>query len=187
MRKPLFLRICQGILSFSQTPIPSYFTYFIQKRDATGLLGFNIVKKVTPAIRQLAYAALVDLFYEYLHISEHTSYDCLNNFCKCVFHLYATEYLRKPTAQDVQRLTAKHGSNTWFSGNVRNSRLYALEMEKFSARWKGHYTRGDHGYLSIMLEAVASYDGWFWLAYLKLRDQIMISTYLINLICLATY
>ncbi|XP_071741572.1 uncharacterized protein [Rutidosis leptorrhynchoides] len=108
MRKPLFLHICQGILNFSQTPIPEYFTYFHQRRDACGLLGFNIVHKVTSVIRQLAYVASAYLFYEYLHMGEQTSYDYLNKFCKWIFHLYATEYLRKSTAQDVQHLTAKH-------------------------------------------------------------------------------
>ncbi|XP_071700046.1 uncharacterized protein [Rutidosis leptorrhynchoides] len=72
--KTLFLRICQDILNFSQTPIPEYFTYFRQRRDATGLLGFNIVQKITSAIRQLAYATSADLFDEYLHM-EVASYD----------------------------------------------------------------------------------------------------------------
>ncbi|XP_071740123.1 uncharacterized protein [Rutidosis leptorrhynchoides] len=120
MRKALFLRICQGIMNFSQTPIPEYFTYFHLRRDATGLLGFNIVQKVTFAIRQLAYAASADLFYEYLHMGEQTSYECLNKFFKFVFHLYATEYLRKPSAQDVQCLTTKHALIHGLSGMLRS-------------------------------------------------------------------
>ncbi|XP_071718216.1 uncharacterized protein [Rutidosis leptorrhynchoides] len=165
MSKPLFLRICQGIMNFSQTPIPEYFTYFHQKRDTCGLLGFNIVQKVTSAIRQLAYAATADLFDEYLHMGEQTAYDCLNKFCKCIFHLYATEYLRKPTAQDVQRLTTKHAQIHGFSGMLGSIDCMHWRWRNCPARWKGHYTRGDHGYPSIMLEAVASYDGWFWHAF----------------------
>ncbi|XP_071704185.1 uncharacterized protein [Rutidosis leptorrhynchoides] len=141
MRKPLFLRICQGIMNFSQTPIPEYFTYFHQRRDACGLLGFNIVQKVTSAIRQLAYAATADLFDEYLHMGEQTSYDCLNKFCKCIFHLYATEYLRKPTAQDVQRLTTKHAQIHGFSGMLRSIDCMHWRWRNCLACWKGHYTR----------------------------------------------
>ncbi|XP_071709214.1 uncharacterized protein [Rutidosis leptorrhynchoides] len=165
MNKPLFLRICQGILNFSQTPVPKYFTYFIQKRDATGLLGFNIVQKVTSAIRQLAYAASADVFDEYLHMGEQTSYDCLNNFCKCIFHLYGPEYLRRPTAQDVQRLTTKHAQIYGFPGMLGSIDCMHWTWRNCPARWKGHYIRGDHGYPSIMFEAVASYDGWFWHAF----------------------
>ncbi|XP_071694870.1 uncharacterized protein [Rutidosis leptorrhynchoides] len=125
MSKPLFLRICQGILNFSQIPIPKYFTYFIQKRDAT-------------------------------------SYDCLNNFCKCIFHLYGPEYLRRPTAQDVQRLTTKHAQIHGFPGMLGSIDCMHWRWRNCPTRWNGHYTRGDHGYPSIMLEVVASYDGWFW-------------------------
>ncbi|XP_071713269.1 uncharacterized protein [Rutidosis leptorrhynchoides] len=137
MSKPLFLRICQGILNFSQTPVPSY---FIQRRDATGLLGFNIVQKVTSAIRQLAYAASADVFDEYLHMCEHTSYDCLNNFCKCVFHLYGPEYLRKPNAQDVQRLTTKHAQIHGFPGMLGSIDCMHWRWRNCLACWKGHYT-----------------------------------------------
>ncbi|XP_071688384.1 uncharacterized protein [Rutidosis leptorrhynchoides] len=40
---------------------------------------------------------------------------CLDNFCLCVTDLYQQEYLRKPTARDIQRIyerhETKHGSN----------------------------------------------------------------------------
>ncbi|XP_071728213.1 uncharacterized protein [Rutidosis leptorrhynchoides] len=140
MSKPLFLRICQGILNFSQTPVPKYFTYFIQKCDATGLLGFNIVQKVTSAVRQLAYAASTDVFDEYLHMGEQTSYDCLNNFCKCIFHLYGPEYLRRPTAQDVQRLTTKHAQIHGFPEMLGSIDCMHWRWRNCPARWKGHYT-----------------------------------------------
>ncbi|XP_071728191.1 uncharacterized protein [Rutidosis leptorrhynchoides] len=165
MSKPLFLHICQDILNFSQTPIPEYFTYFHQKRDAAGLLCFNIVQKVASALRQLAYATSANLFDEYLHMSEQTAYDCLNNYCKCVFHLYATKYLRKPTAQDVQRLTTKHSQIHRFPGMLGSLDCMHWRWRNCPQRWKGHYTRGDHGCPSIMLEAVASYDRWFWHTY----------------------
>ncbi|XP_071741015.1 uncharacterized protein [Rutidosis leptorrhynchoides] len=152
-------------MNFSQTPIPEYFTYFHQRRDACGLLGFTIIQKVTSAIRQLAYAATAVLFDEYLHTGEQTAYDCLNKFCKCIFHLYATEYLRKPTAQDVQRSTTKHAQIHRFPGMLGSINCMHWRWRNCPARWKGHYTRGDHGYTSIMLEAVASYDGWFWHAF----------------------
>ncbi|XP_071712182.1 uncharacterized protein [Rutidosis leptorrhynchoides] len=134
IRKPLFLRRCQGILNLSQTPIPEYFTYFHQRRDACGLLDFNIVQKVTSAIRQLAYAASADLFDEYLHM-------------------------------DGQRLTAKHAQIHGLPGMLGSIDCMHWRWRNCPARWKGHYTRDDHGYPSIMLEAVSSYDGWFWHAF----------------------
>nr|XP_043620014.1 uncharacterized protein LOC122591850 [Erigeron canadensis] len=37
-----------------------------------------------------------------------TSYLCLTNFCKCIIQLYNEPYLRRPTQQDVERITARH-------------------------------------------------------------------------------
>ncbi|XP_071729032.1 uncharacterized protein [Rutidosis leptorrhynchoides] len=165
MSRPLFIRICQGIINYSQEPIPDYFLYFHQRRDATGLLGFNIFQKCTSAIRQLAYGTAPDAFDEYLHMCQQTSYDCLNNFCKSVFHLYAIEYLRKPTPQDVQRLITAHAEVHSFPGMLGGLDCMHWAWKNCPYRYKGHYTIGDHGYPTIMLEAVASYDLWIWHAY----------------------
>ena len=73
MLKSLFLCICQGITSYSQLPIPSYFSYFHQGRDVTGKLGFNVYQKCSLAIRQLAYDCTADAFDEYLHMGQQTS------------------------------------------------------------------------------------------------------------------
>ncbi|XP_071718989.1 uncharacterized protein [Rutidosis leptorrhynchoides] len=137
-------------MNFSQTPIPEYFTYFHQRRDACGLLGFNIVQKVTSAICQLAYTAMTNLVDEYLHMGEQTSYDCLNKFCKCIFHLYATEYLRKPTAQDVQHLTTKHAQIHGFLGMLGSINCIHWRWRNCTARWRGHYTRGSNNDMNLL-------------------------------------
>ncbi|XP_071699454.1 uncharacterized protein [Rutidosis leptorrhynchoides] len=104
------------ILSYSQEPVPSYFKYFHQRWDATSLLGFTVYQKITSAIRQLAYGVAPDIFDEYLHIGESTSYLCLEKYCKSVIHLFSNEYLKKPNASDVERLTRKHEEIHGFSG-----------------------------------------------------------------------
>ncbi|XP_071694497.1 uncharacterized protein [Rutidosis leptorrhynchoides] len=138
---------------------PTYPDNYFRNRFRMSKPLFLRICQVTSAIRQLAYAASADVFDDYLHMGEQTSYDCLNNFYKCVFHLYGPEYLRKPTAQDVQHLTTKHAQIHDFLGMLRSIDCMHWRWRNCPARWKGHYTRGDHGYPSIMLEAVASYDG----------------------------
>ncbi|XP_071700120.1 uncharacterized protein [Rutidosis leptorrhynchoides] len=117
MSKSLFIRICRGIINFNQEPIPDYITYFKQRRDATGLYGFNVFQKCTFAIRQLAYGVAPDAFDECLHMGESTSYLYLKNFSKSVLHLYSDEYLRRPNAHDVQRLISKHEDIHGFTGS----------------------------------------------------------------------
>ncbi|XP_071714634.1 uncharacterized protein [Rutidosis leptorrhynchoides] len=120
---------------YSQEPIPSYFKYFHQRRDATGLLGFTVYQKITSAIRQLAYGVAPDIFDE------------------------------KPNASDVERLTRKHEEIHGFSGMLGSLDCMHWAWKNCPVSWKGKYTRGDHGHPTITLEAVASYDLWIWHAY----------------------
>ncbi|XP_071738849.1 uncharacterized protein [Rutidosis leptorrhynchoides] len=158
MSKSLFIRICRGIINFNQEPIPDYFTFFKQKQDATGQWGFNVFQKCTSAIRQLAYGVAPDIFDEYLHMGESTSYLCLENFCKSVLHLYSAEYLRRPNAHDAQRLISKHEEIHDFPGMLGSIDCMHWGWRNCLVAWEGQYTRGDHGYPTIMLEVVASYD-----------------------------
>ncbi|XP_071713660.1 uncharacterized protein [Rutidosis leptorrhynchoides] len=98
-------------------------------------------------------------------MGQQTSYDCLNNFCKSVIHLYGLEYMRKPTPQDVARLISAHAELHGFPGMLGSLDCMHWAWKNCPYKYKGHYTRGDHGYPTIMLEAVASYDLWIWHAY----------------------
>ncbi|XP_071728321.1 uncharacterized protein [Rutidosis leptorrhynchoides] len=113
MSRELFLRIVEGISIFNSAVIPDYFIYFLERPDATGRQSLTILQKCTSAIRQMEYGTTPDLFDEYIKIGEKTVALCLENFCQCVFHLFARQYLRKPTAEDIARLynfhAQKHG------------------------------------------------------------------------------
>ncbi|XP_071739481.1 uncharacterized protein [Rutidosis leptorrhynchoides] len=84
-----------------------------ERPDATGRQNLTILQKCTTAIRQMAYETTPDLFDEYIKIGKKTAALCLENFCQCVFHLFARQYLRQPTFEDVARLynfhAQKHG------------------------------------------------------------------------------
>jgi len=167
MPKELFLRLCRGIHHFNSIqPLPAHFQFFQQgPSDCAGRPAFNIFQKLTSAIRQLAYAAHPDQLDEYLEMGRQTSYDCLDNFCKCIYQLYHEEYLRRPTQEDVERLTAKHLEVHGFPGMLGSLDCMHWGWRNCPVAWQGHYTRGDKGHPTIMLEAVASYDLWLWHAY----------------------
>ncbi|KAJ9552718.1 hypothetical protein OSB04_016763 [Centaurea solstitialis] len=100
MTRRLFLRIVNDLEREVE--------YFKQHWDARGVKGFSALQKCTSAIRQLAYRSAADASDEYLRMSETTSRDCLENFCKGIIYLYMRQYLRKPTASDIQRIYAMH-------------------------------------------------------------------------------
>ncbi|XP_071699446.1 uncharacterized protein [Rutidosis leptorrhynchoides] len=166
MSQSLLEKIIEGILSYSTRPdAPKWFTYFQQRPDARGVLGVSTILKVTTAIRQLAYGDSPDLFDEYLQISERTSRESLQNFTRCIIDLYGNVYMREPTEDDIRRLYQKHEELHGFSGMLGSIDCMHWAWGKCLNAWKGHFTRGDHSYPTIMLEAVASYDNWIWHAY----------------------
>ncbi|XP_010477729.2 PREDICTED: uncharacterized protein LOC104756779 [Camelina sativa] len=155
MNKLLFLRIVTAV----ENGVP----YFRQRRDATGRLGLSALQKCTSAIRLMAYGYSADAADEYLRLAETTSHKCLLHFVEGVINLFGNEYLRRPTAEDLQRLL-NIGEHRGFPGMIGSIDCMHWEWKNCPTAWKGQYTRGS-GKPSIVLEAVASQDLWIWHAF----------------------
>ncbi|XP_021757218.1 uncharacterized protein LOC110722221 [Chenopodium quinoa] len=135
MRRPLFLRIVNTLSATNR--------YFQQHPDATMRLGASPLQKCTTAIRMLAYGCSADQIDEYLKLGESTARECFAQFVDGVIAQFATEYLRKPTLEDIQRL---------------------LREGEDRAGWKGIY-QGRSKTATVILEAIASRDLWIWHAF----------------------
>ncbi|EHS63279.1 uncharacterized protein PGTG_21495 [Puccinia graminis f. sp. tritici CRL 75-36-700-3] len=96
MSKPIFLKITEEV--------KNYDSYFTQKPDALGKMGLHPLVKVTAALRMLAYGAAGDCNDEYLQLSETTSLQCMDRFCNAIVDIYGSQYLRAPTAEDLEQL-----------------------------------------------------------------------------------
>lgn len=155
MNKPLFLRIVDSL--------SNAFSYFQQRQDATGRLGLSPLQKCTAAIRMLGYGCAADENDEYLRIAECTSYKCLERFVDGVITLFQDVYLRRPTAEDLQRLY-NQGVERGFPGMVGSIDCMHWEWKNCPTAWKGQYSRGT-AKPTIVLEAVASQDLWIWHAF----------------------
>ncbi|KAL4577102.1 hypothetical protein LXL04_013205 [Taraxacum kok-saghyz] len=139
MHKPLFLRILNDVTANSN--------YMQQRSDATGSRGFSELQKCAVAIRQLAYGSVSDSWDEYFQISARTALESLDEFCSCIIELYWGRYMRKPTPTDVQALYAHHSQHHGLPAN------------------HGQFTQGHRKHATMILEAVASQDLWFWHCY----------------------
>ncbi|XP_010471152.1 PREDICTED: uncharacterized protein LOC104750985 [Camelina sativa] len=155
MNKPLFERIVSTI----KNGVP----YFRQRRDATGRLGLSALQKCSAAIRMMAYGCLADAMDEYLRLAETTAHKCLEKFVDGVIDLFGDVYLRRPTAEDLQRLL-NIGEHRGFPGMVGSIDCMHWEWKNCPTAWKGQYSRGS-GKPTIVLEAVASQDLWIWHAF----------------------
>jgi hypothetical protein len=158
----LFNRIVAGI---SEPGKSENYKYFTQRYDALGAAGLSPRQKVTCAIRQLAYGASADQCDEYIRIGESTANECLHKFCRSIVEVYSEVYLRRPTQIDVNRIVAFHKEKHGFPGMLGSIDCMHWAWRNCPTAWKGQFTRGDHGYPTIMLEAVASHDLWIWHAF----------------------
>ena len=150
MNKALFLSIVHRL----STEV----AYFQPTQDATGWSGLSPLQKCTTAIRQLAYGGGADTVDEYVRLGETTARKCLHEFSAAIINLFGDEYLRRPTAADLERLL-NIGERRGFPGIVGSIDCMHWEWKNCPTSWKGMYSRGIDK-PTIVLEAVASYDLW---------------------------
>ncbi|XP_022041947.1 uncharacterized protein LOC110944599 [Helianthus annuus] len=146
--------------------------FFTLRYDARGQRGFTNLQKCTSAIHQLTYGYAPDALDEYLRMSERTARLCLHRFCELVVKLYSKRYLRRPNANDVQKLYQAHEQRHGFPGMLGNIDYMHWPWQNCPTAWQGQYTRGDHGHPTIILEAVASQDLWIWYAFFGLSGLL---------------
>ncbi|XP_047961763.1 uncharacterized protein LOC125206561 [Salvia hispanica] len=108
MQRDLFLSIVRTLEGRDE--------YLQYQEDGIGRPGLTPLQKCTVAIRLLAYGTTADMFDEYLHVGETTGRSCLKNFCKGVVEAFGDTYLRRPTADDCQRLMRMHEMVHGFPG-----------------------------------------------------------------------
>ncbi|XP_010232218.2 uncharacterized protein LOC100822948 [Brachypodium distachyon] len=156
MTRPLFLRIVNALGEWSP--------YFTARTDALHRQGLSPLQKCTTVIRQLAYGTPADMLDEYLKIGESTAIECIQNFVEGVIDIFGAEYLRRPNTEDTERLLHISESRG-FPGMLGSLDCMHWHWERCPEAWMGQFTRGDKGFPTLILEAVASQDLWVWHAY----------------------
>ena len=163
MGRDMFTDICRDVEAANE--------YFKLGYDATKQPGFHPIQKVTAAVRVLAYGGAADSLDEYIHMGESTVIETVNHFTRTIVSLYADEYLREPTANDISRLLSI-AEERGFPGMLGSIDCMHWEWEKCPTAWHGQY-RGHFKKPTIILEAVASYDLWIWHAFFGLSGSVV--------------
>ncbi|CAL2232611.1 unnamed protein product [Prunus armeniaca] len=136
--------------------ICNYDAYFVQKCDATGVLGLLPEQKLTAVIRMLAYGASADQVDEVAQMGKSTTLEALVRFCDAVENLYTRDYLRRPTPRDLQRLLQKAEARG-FPGMIGSIDCMHWQWKNCPTAWQGDY-ENRKGTKSIILEAVVGFD-----------------------------
>ena len=152
MNRTLFLRIL--------FMVENYDPYFVQTKNAVGIMGLSSLQKMTAAIRMLAYGVAADVVDDYVRIDESTTIESLKRFVRAVVAIFSNEYLRSPNNDDIARLLAM-GTNRGFPEMLGSIDCMHWKWKNCPTAWKGMYSGHVHE-PTIILEAVASYDLWIW-------------------------
>ncbi|CAL5402850.1 unnamed protein product [Camellia sinensis] len=158
MSRYLFLRIL--------SMVEAYDPYFVQKKDAIGVLGLSSLQKMTAAMRMLAYGVAADSVDDYVRIGESTAIESLQRFVQAVVAIFSDVYLRAPNKDDIAKLL-EVGKNRGFPGMLGSIDCMHWKWKNCPTAWKGMYCGHIHE-PTIILEAVASYDLWIWHAFFGL-------------------
>ncbi|XP_072149543.1 uncharacterized protein [Setaria viridis] len=96
MRHTLFVRIWNAVEQHDE--------YFVQKRNAAGVLGLSSLQKITAAFQMLTYGVAADATNDYVRIGESTAIESLRRFVNVVVEVFGDEYLRSPNEDDTATL-----------------------------------------------------------------------------------
>ena len=157
MRKSLFMKIVRDMEASHD--------YFKQRRSASGMLGFHPIQRCTAVLRMLAYGTHPDALDETTRMSARVARESLDLFCDLVLIMYKPRYGREPTRNDIRQLYAHHAQVHGFPGMLGSLDCMHWRWNGCPSAWHGQYTKGQYGYPTVVLQAAASQDMWFWHSY----------------------
>lgn len=103
---------------------------------------------------------------ESFRLSAHTTWESLRGFCIIILHLYKAHYFHRPTCSGIQQFYAHHANLHGFPGMLGILDYMHWRWSICPNAYHGQYTKGNYHYATIILEALATQDLWFWHAYL---------------------
>lgn len=96
-RKALFIAAVDKISAHDE--------YFQQNPDATGRLGLTPLHKIIVAWRKICYGFGNDSMDENFEVAASTNRHILDHFCDASIALWEKEFIRRPTAADIERIS----------------------------------------------------------------------------------
>ncbi|KAG7366472.1 plant transposon protein [Nitzschia inconspicua] len=121
----------------------------------------SLEAKILLPIKTLAYGVPPHTFIDYFQMSPEYARECCRQFDIAVKIIYAQEYLRLPTSDDLRSILQLHRHVHQVDGLFGSLDCSHTIWKNCPKAWAGSYT-GKPGSPSIILEAVVDYHMFFW-------------------------
>ncbi|KAG7367865.1 plant transposon protein [Nitzschia inconspicua] len=125
------------------------------------MLRASLEAKLLLPIKTLAYGVPPHTFIDYFQMSPEYARECCRQFDIAVKIIYAQEYLRLPTSDDLRSILQLHRHVHQVDGLFGSLDCSHTIWKNCPKAWAGSYT-GKPGSPSIILEAVVDYHMFFW-------------------------
>lgn len=131
--------------------------------NAVGLGAIGCDAKLLIALKGLAYGTSVNSFRDYYQMGESTANKSLHEFIKSISEneLLNSIYLRGMTRTDAKRVCERHKAVHGIPGMVGSLDCLHIPWKNCPVAYQGTF-HGSKEKPTIILEASADYDLWFW-------------------------
>eukprot|EP00978_Attheya_sp_CCMP212_P013515 scaffold33955_cov57-Attheya_sp.AAC.1 len=155
-------RITRGIMEKLISDLPRSDAFFRHRSDAANKPGIHAEVKIIAALKHLCYGTTyASTNVDYLQMDQQTVRECVRHFARGVHEEYSNTYLRGMTRADAKRVTAMHNDIHGIPGYLGNLDCMHQFWKNCPKAWQGHF-QGSKGKPTIVLEASADYNLWFW-------------------------
>lgn len=158
MRRELFLQIVDKVTANN--------SFFRQRRNAAGRLGFSALHKCMVAIKMLVYGGPTDELDDHLKMGESIVLETLKEFVMAVIKVFGKEYLRPPTSEELEGILSINSARG-FPGMKGSIDCMHWPWSNCPTGLQGMY-KGHKGKPTLILEVVATQDLRIWHAYFGL-------------------
>jgi hypothetical protein len=131
-------------------------TFFKQRRNVAGQLGFSALHKCTVAVKMLAYGGPADELDDHLKMRESTVLETLKEFVMTVIEVFSKEFLCPPRSEKIEHILSINLARG-FPRMIGSIDCMHWEWSNCPTGWQGLY-RGHKGKPTLILEAVATED-----------------------------
>jgi hypothetical protein len=127
-------------------------------------MAVDVDVKILCSLKLLAYGVLGSVFQDYFQIGETTALLCCEKVSHIVSHNaeLCKKFLRMPTRKDAQRVSSLHERIHGIVGMLGSLDCMHIPWKNCPKAWQGQFVCGKLGYPTIVLEALADYNLWFW-------------------------
>jgi hypothetical protein len=139
--------------------------FYMNTVDAAGKEGASMEARVLLALKTYAYGVPPHTFTDYFQMSVDFAKECCRNFDNAMKQLYAEEYLRIPTSNDIRNITRLHEEKHGIAGMFGSLDCMHVPWKNCPKAWQASFVSGNDGKKrtpSLVLEAIADYNMWFW-------------------------